>query len=216
MGSHAPLSDIPPEDFVEFETVVYPVPQMNPDQPFMISQGPSVCVFNKDDSNEVLASWLFTQFLLTNEVQLAYSSTEGYVPVTLKAQETEAYKDYLSRAGEDDDYYYDVKINAAKILLDNLDHTFVTPVFNGSASLRNTAGQLIETVVKNVKRKKVVSEETIPQIYDEMIAMYRLNMDKGGPLPKTAVLLLSGIALVWVMIGLYSGINFLKTKRKAK
>ena len=216
MGSHAPLSDIPPEDFVEFETVVYPVPQVNPDEPYMISQGPSVCVFNKDDPNEVLASWLFTQFLLTNEVQLAYSSTEGYVPVTIKAQETEAYKDYLSRAGEDDDYYYDVKIKAAKILLDNLEHTFVTPVFNGSASLRNTAGQLIETVVKNVKRKKVVNEETIPQIYNDMIAMYRLNMDKGGPLPKTAVLLLSGIALVWVCIGLYTGINVLKTKRKAK
>ena len=216
MGSHAPLSDIPPEDFVEFETVVYPVPQINPDSPYMISQGPSVCVFNKDDPNEVLASWLFTQFLLTNEVQLAYSSTEGYVPVTLKAQETDEYKDYLSRAGEDNDYYYDVKINAAKILLDNLEHTFVTPVFNGSASLRNTAGQLIETVVKNVKRKKVVNEETIPQIYNEMIAMYRLNMDKGGPLPRTAVMLLSGIAVVWVCIGLYAGINFLKTKRKAK
>ncbi len=216
MGSHAPLSDIPPEDFVEFETVVYPIPQLDPENPVMISQGPSVCIFNKDDPNEVLASWLFTQFLLTNEVQLNYSSTEGYVPVTLKAQQTEEYKDYLSRAGEDDDFYYDVKIKAAKILLNNLDNTFVTPVFNGSASLRSTAGQLIETVLKNVKRKKVVSEETIPGIYSDMIAMYRLNMDKGGPLPKTSVMLLAGIGLVWAGIGLYAGINFLQSKRKAK
>ncbi|MBQ1255895.1 MAG: extracellular solute-binding protein [Clostridia bacterium] len=216
MGSHAPLSDIPPEDFVEFETVVYPIPQADPENPVMISQGPSVCVFNKDDPNEVLASWLFTQFLLTNEVQLNYSSTEGYVPVTLKAQNTEQYKDYLSRGGEDDDFYYDIKIKAAKILLDNLENTFVTPVFNGSASLRNTAGQLIESVVKNIKRKKVVSEETIPGIYSDLIAMYRLNMDKGGSLPKTSVMLLAGIGAVWVMIGLYAGINFLQSKRKAK
>ena len=30
----------------------------------MISQGPSVCVFNKEDPQEVLASWLFTLYLL--------------------------------------------------------------------------------------------------------------------------------------------------------
>ena len=48
----------------------------------MISQGPSVCVFNKEDPQEVLASWLFSQFLLTKEVQIPYSQTEGYVPVT--------------------------------------------------------------------------------------------------------------------------------------
>ncbi len=216
MGSYAPLSDIPPEDFVEFETAVYPIPQIDPENPYMISQGPSVCIFNKDDPNEVLASWLFTQFLLTNEVQLNYSSTEGYVPVTLKAQESAEYKDYLSRAGEDNDYYYDVKINAAKIMLDNLDNTFVTPVFNGSASVRNTAGQLIETVLKNVKRKKAVDAETIPVIYDDMIAMYRLDMGKGGPMPKTSVMLLAGIAVVWVGIAVYAGINFLQSKRQAK
>ena len=89
-------------------------------------------------------------------------------------------------------------------------------MFNGSASLRNTAGQLIESVVKNIKRKKVVSEETIPGIYSDLIAMYRLNMDKGGSLPKTSVMLLAGIGAVWVMIGLYAGINFLQSKRKAK
>ncbi len=216
MGSYAPLSDIPPEDFVEFETAVYPIPQVDPENPIMISQGPSVCIFNKDDPNEVLASWLFTQFLLTNEVQLNYSSTEGYVPVTLKAQKTNEYKDYLSRAGEDNNHYYDVKIKAAKILIDNLDNTFVTPVFNGSASLRNAAGQLIETVLKNVKRNKTVNEETMPQLYDEMIAMYRLDMEKGGPLPKTSVMLLCGIALVWICIASYAGINFLQSKRKAK
>ena len=53
----------------------------------MISQGPSVCVFNKEDPQEVLASWLFAQYLLTDQVQIAYSQTEGYVPVTVKGAE---------------------------------------------------------------------------------------------------------------------------------
>ena len=69
--------------------------------PQMISQGPSLCIFNKEDPQEVLASWLFAQFLLTNDVQTAYSETEGYVPVTQTAQESSQYQDYLSREGED-------------------------------------------------------------------------------------------------------------------
>ena len=80
MGSDAPLVDIDPDEIVPFETAVYPVPQFDPDHPQMISQGPSVCIFNKDDPQEVLASWLFAQYLLTDEVQIAYSQTEGYVP----------------------------------------------------------------------------------------------------------------------------------------
>ena len=70
MGTDAPLMDIAAEEVVEFETVVRPVPQFDPDHPKMISQGPSVCVFNKEDPQEVLASWLFAQFLLTKEVQI--------------------------------------------------------------------------------------------------------------------------------------------------
>ena len=49
MGSDAPLSDIHTDKKVEFETVVRPVPQYNTEDIQMISQGPSVCVFNKDD-----------------------------------------------------------------------------------------------------------------------------------------------------------------------
>ncbi|MCR5263213.1 MAG: extracellular solute-binding protein, partial [Clostridiales bacterium] len=144
MGSHAPLSDIHESKFVEFETEVRIIPQFDPSYPKMISQGPSVCVFNKRDPGEVLASWLFTQYLLTNEVQTAYSETEGYVPVTSKAQDSDEYRDYLSRMGEDYSLHYDVKIKAAKLLLENVGSTFVTPVYNGSASLRDAAGQMIE------------------------------------------------------------------------
>ena len=152
MGTDAPLSDISEDKLVRFETAVRMVPQFDTENVKMISQGPSVCVFNKSDSQEVLASWLFAQYLLTNDVQIAYSQTEGYAPVTSKAQNSEEYKDYLSRAGEDDSLYYDVKLDATKLLIENTENTFVTPVFNGSASLRNAAGQLIENVTKSMRR----------------------------------------------------------------
>ena len=80
MGSDAPLMDIAEENITRFETAVMPIPQYDPENPQMISQGPSLCIFNKEDPQEVLASWLFAQFLLTNDVQTAYSETEGYVP----------------------------------------------------------------------------------------------------------------------------------------
>ena len=103
------------EKLIPFELAVLPVPQFDPEHPQMISQGPSICIFNKEDPQEVLYSWLFTQYLLTDGIQIAYSQTEGYVPVTTSAQESPEYQDYLARAGEDNDTYYQVKIDAAKL-----------------------------------------------------------------------------------------------------
>ena len=212
MGSDAPLIDIPEENLVDFETVVMPIPQFDTEDPQMISQGPSVCIFNKDDPQEVLASWLFAQYLLTNGVQIAYAQTEGYVPVTSKAQESAEYQDYLSRAGEDNDLYYDVKIAASKLLLENTENTFVTPVFNGSVSLRNAAGQMIENVTKSILRKQTVDDAYMETLYADMTSLYRLDqiqvdgnwkMDL-GPLPTASVILLSALGVIWVGIGAFA------------
>lgn len=222
MGSHAPLSDISEDAFVEFETAVYPVPQFDPEHPQMISQGPSICMFNKEDPQEVLASWLFLQYLLTNEVQIAYASTEGYVPVTAKAQNSEEYQDYLSRGGEDFDTHYEVKINASRLLLDHTGDTFVTPVFNGSASLRDAAGSMIENVAKSTRRKQTVDDAYIDALYDDMRALHHLDeMESSasgkadlGPLPRTAVLLLAALGITWVLILLYLLRSRLRSGRK--
>jgi len=178
IGSDAPLIDIHKEEVVDFETVVRPIPQFDVNDPKMISQGPSVCIFNKEDSQEVWASWLFVQYLMTNEVQIAYAQTEGYLPVTNKALESDEYKDYISRGGENNDLYYKVKIEASKLLMDNIDNTFVTPVFSGSASLRDAAGQLIEEVVKAKRRNKTVNDEFMDNLFAEMTTLFKLDQVK--------------------------------------
>ncbi|MBQ9768561.1 MAG: extracellular solute-binding protein [Lachnospiraceae bacterium] len=224
MGTDAPLCDIAEEKIVKFETVVMPLPQFDNENPQMISQGPSMCIFNKEDPQEVLASWLFVQFMLTNEVQIAYAQTEGYVPVTSKAQESAEYQDYLSRSGEDNELYYSVKLDATKLLLENIDNTFVTPVFNGSASLRDAAGQMIEETVKGVRRKKVVDEEFLAKLFDDMTSLYRLDQlevqgggGQGekvlGELPKGSKMLLGVLAGAWVLILLYGAFQLVKSKR---
>ena len=226
MGTDAPLIDISKDKLVQFETAVMTVPQYDPDHPQMISQGPSVCIFNKEDPQEVMASWLFTQYLLTNEVQIAYSETEGYVPVTIKAQESKEYRDYLSLCGADNDLHYEVKIKAAQLMLDNVDHTFVTPVFVGSVSLRDAAGQLIEDTVKSVRRGQTADKAYIEKLYADISSLYRLDQigirnnrafaDKEslGELPKVSVILLLSLADAWVFILAYAGYQILKRKRK--
>ena len=222
MGSKAPLMDISADRVVSFETAVRMIPQFDPEHPQMISQGPSVCVFNKEDPQEVLASWLFAQFLLTDEVQIAYSETEGYVPVTTKARETEEYQTYLSLEGVDDKAHYDIKLKASKLLLENTQYTFVTPVYNGSASLRDAAGQLIENCVKSVRRKQTIDDAYIEKLYQEMNSLYHLDQMGGGeatkkdlgPLPKTAKILLGSLITVWCLLLLNSVIAYGKKRAK--
>ncbi|MCR5663656.1 MAG: extracellular solute-binding protein [Oscillospiraceae bacterium] len=218
MGSEAPLVDIAPDRLVRFETELRPVPQFDPEHPVMISQGPSVCIFNKADEQEVLASWLFVQYLLSNEVQLPYAETEGYVPVTSKAQNDPAYLDYLSRSGEDADHYA-IKIRASELLLENTANTFTTPVFNGSASVRDAAGQLIESVnlYPRQHKDKEVTENTILQIYKDVAALHRLeNSLESGPLPPGSVALLSALGAVWALIALASLRRLIKKKQAEK
>lgn len=221
MGSNAPLVDIAEEKLVQFETVVMQIPQYDTKNPCMISQGPSMCLFNKEDPQEVLASWLFAQFMLTDSVQIAYAQTEGYVPVTTKARQNPAYLDYLNRRGEDNQLYYDIKIDATRLLLNNTDNTFVTPVFNGSASLRNAAGQMIENVNKAVRRGEKIDSSYFDSMYTDVTALYRLDQivaDTSSKnfesLPKPAVILLIGLASCWIGICGYVSVSYLKKKIK--
>ena len=222
MGSDAPLMDISADSVVSFETEVMMIPQFDPEHPQMISQGPSICIFDRADPQEVLASWLFAQYLLTNDVQIAYSQTEGYVPVTTKAQDSAEYRDYLSRCGEDNELYYDVKIKAAKLLLDNVEHTFTTPVFNGSASLRSAAGALIDDVTIAPRRKKTVDDAYLSRLFDSVTSLNRLDMisvkgrgDASGPLPGEAVALLCTLGAAWALIGLYGLAEWLKKRKRS-
>lgn len=208
MGAHAPLSDISEDAFVDFETVVRPVPQENPDEPQMISQGPSMAIFGNKDPQQILASWLFAQYLLTNEVQLGYSQTEGYLPVTHKALDSSDYQDYLAQAGTDSQLHYQVKIDVARLLMDHLNDTFTTPVFNGSASVRNAAGELVESVVKDTRRQKNVDANYIQDLYDNVSSLYRLDQLSAasasqksfGPLPAASKILLAALGILWTGI----------------
>ncbi len=117
-----------------------------------------------------------------------------------------------------------MKIKATQLLRDNVGNTFVTPVFGGSASLRDAAGQLIENTVKSVRRKEEVNDAYYEKLFQDTTALYRLDQlgapDERvvsgkadlGPLPGTAVVLLAGLALSWGLILLYVAGKALKRR----
>ena len=95
-------------------------------------------------------------------------------------------------------------------------------MFNGSTSLRDAAGQLIEEVVKSVRRKETVDDAYMENLYAEVQALYRLNEYGGpaegkvdlGPLPGTAKALLGALAAAWVLILLYLAVSSRSRRRK--
>ena len=216
IGSKSPLSDIHESEIVSFETIVRPIPQYDPENPKMISQGPSLCLFNNGDSERVLAAWLFMQFLLTNDVQIAYSKTEGYVPVTEKAYVDQSYIDYLNSADEDSNEFYSVKIDAAKLLLDNINNSFITPVFDGSTALRSAAGDLVELTVKGERRGEVLDEARIDSIFEKIRNDHNIRQTRSDKLPTASVVLLIMLPAVWLVIGTGFVVSVIRNKNLKK
>ena len=112
------------------------------------------------------------------------------------------------------------QIQASMLLLSNTGNTFVTPVFNGSASLRDAAGQLIESVTKSVRRKETVDDAYMDRLFDDVASLYHLDEVKAqtsgktdlGPLPWTARVLVGGLILSWVLILLWAFRDILKKR----
>ena len=173
-----------------------------------------MCLFNKEDPQEVLASWLFAQFLLTDGVQIPYAQTEGYIPVTMRAQQNPDYQDYLARGGEDKNTHYAVKIEATQLLLDHIEDTFVTPVFNGSASLRDAARAVDLAELAGAKDLHLVVNRISPKLFGQMHATgaAATGQEDLGPLPATAKALLAVIAAAWIDILAYVLIDKAKAK----
>ena len=127
-----------------FEVGIVPLPQVDVNNPKVISQGPSICIF-EDDNNiqEVYASWLFLKFLTTDQqFQARYSMDSGYVPVIKSVGETQIYKDYLEKADGGDF----ITSLVAKVALEQEEYYFTSPAFAGSADARTQVGLLVQSI----------------------------------------------------------------------
>ena len=127
-----------------FETAMATPPQVNPDAPKVISQGPSLCIFKDSNPQEVVASWLFVKFLTTNvEFQAAFSMASGYAPVIQSVQNNEVYKQWLDKANG----YNNLTAMSVKLALSQSNAYFVSPAFNGSSAARDQVGILMQSAL---------------------------------------------------------------------
>ena len=124
----------------EFEVGITSIPQVDPANPKVISQGPSICIFKNEDPQEVLATWLFAKFLTTDVAfQASISMSNGYVPVIKSVEDNPIYADFLSTASTANIQAYVVKVG-----LEQADAYYVSPAFNGSSVARDQVGLLVQ------------------------------------------------------------------------
>lgn len=145
-ATHQRPSKIDGTDTYPFEVGIVSIPQMNAENPRVISQGPSVCIFAKENPQEVIASWLFVKFLTTSvEFQAEFSMVSGYVPVLKNVSSNAVYKAFLDNA---DGYEY-IAALSAKVCLEQQEAYYTSPAFNGSSKARDQVGLLISTIFSN-------------------------------------------------------------------
>ncbi len=130
-----------------FEVGVALPPQINPESPKVISQGPSLCMFNKVNKQEMAATWLFMKFLTTNvNLQAAFSTASGYAPVISNlAEKSAVYASKLMLA----DGNANLQMTCVKQCLAQEDALFVSPAFIGSSGARDQVGILIQNCFVN-------------------------------------------------------------------
>ncbi len=126
-----------------FEVGIATIPQVNAENPKVISQGPSLCIFKSENPQEVIASWLFMKYLTTTvEFQAEFAMKSGYVPVLNSVAENPVYKDFLDKA----DGGNFIAALSAKVCLEQKDAYYTSPAFNGSSAARDQVGLLMQSV----------------------------------------------------------------------
>ena len=130
-----------------FEVGVALPPQINSENPKVISQGPSLCMFKKANKQEMAATWLFMKFLTTTMgLQANFSSVSGYAPVIADlGTKFPVYATVLAAA----DCNANLQASCIKQCIMQESAMFVSPAFIGSSGARDKVGELIQNCFVN-------------------------------------------------------------------
>ena len=140
------------------------------DNPIYVSQGPTLCIMNnprysqEENSLRQEYAWRFIKYLTNAEVnvELCIRGSNGYVPVRYSAYESEDFTSFLLGG--------DIYAETASVILDDIRNEFiVTPVFKGSAELREQGGSIITSVFTDQKTN-------ITQAFDDAINETKIAM----------------------------------------
>lgn len=144
----------------KFDTGVAVIPQMNAENPKVISQGPSICMLknpNNRTKDEQLATWLVAKFMTSNTtLQAAFSMDSGYAPSRHSVYKDPVYKEEFLDLANGKDF---IAATAALQCYEQIDYSFTSPSFLGSATAREEAKTLFGKCLRLTEGSKTVAQQ---------------------------------------------------------
>ena len=157
-----------------FDVGITSIPQVDPANPKVVSQGPSVCIFQKENPQEVVASWLFVKYLTTSvDFQAEFSIASGCAPVLKSVADSPLYKAFIESA----DGGANIVALCAKTCLEQQEAYFVSPAFKGSSVARDEVGALLtKCLMLNTSNANIDSQ--IKQAFEDAVdeCKYQIGM----------------------------------------
>ena len=151
-----------------FEVGICPVPASN-NNPLYVSQGPTLCLLNnykissEENAQKVKYAWKFLKFITNTEANavLTVNGSEGYIPVRQSSYETATFLNFMD---DGEDYAK----TASTVIYDIDGHYFNTPVFSGSAALREFIGSALADTL-NSSKSHMSPKEALDSAIGEII-----------------------------------------------
>ena len=153
-----------------FEVGIATIPQADVNNKKVISQGPSLCMFQSENPQETVATWLFMKYLTTNvEFQAEFSITTGYLPVLKSVAQNEVYAAHLAQA-DGGDYVTGL---SAKVCMDQADCYYTSPAFVGSSDARDAVGLLLQSALVDPNSD---TKAVLDKVFNEALVSCREGM----------------------------------------
>lgn len=167
-----------------FEVGIATIPQVKTaaeleaanEKPTMISQGPSICLFKKQDPQEVAAAWLFAKYITTDhKFQAKCSINNGYTPAILSIKNNSTYAKFLNNA-DGNKYLQATAVNLTMNI--DPDCYFVSPAFNGSSAARDQMAELLKNAFRNEPENGKTAAQMIKDLFDKAEKDLKRKYDK--------------------------------------
>ena len=175
-GAKYQTPDKLPDQSYPFEVGLTIIPQENPEEPTMISQGPSLCLFKKQNPQEVAAAWLFAKYITSMpEHQATFSMLNGYTCAIQSVKNNDVYSTFLDCA--DGNAFLRASAIQLTMQLDD-DYYFVSPAFNGSSTARDEMALLMKSCFMESPAKGQTAAEMIAEKFNKTYDTLKSKYDK--------------------------------------
>ena len=174
-GASYQCPDQLPDQSYPFEVGVAMIPQENPAEPTMISQGPNLCLFKKQNAQEVAAAWLFAKYITsTPEHQAKFSMQNGYTCAIQSVKNNDIYSMFLD--SKDGNGF--LQASCIELTMQFKDYYFVSPAFNGSSTARDEMGLLMKACFQEAPSKGQTAAEMIAEKFGKTYDTLKAKYDK--------------------------------------